>query len=193
MERELAVVCVLMDMLVTKLTKQKTELFIEKLHGALEEKFQGHWYPDNPSKGQAYRCIRVNMSKCQDPELLRACRESGVNFSDLGLPPALTLWVDPGEVSCRIGEDSACLTVARFVNPSNKSKAEEGRAQVTQTDESVCSCSNWESSLGDENMDTSWSCRLPVSCGTSSVFIFLLFVFFSFHLFFAMQNIKSGH
>lgn len=47
------------------------------------------------------RCIRVNRFHRQDPDLLRACRESGVQYSDLGLPLELTLWVDPGEVCCR--------------------------------------------------------------------------------------------
>lgn len=47
------------------------------------------------------RCIRVNRLQREDPELLRACQESGVQYKDLGLPRELTLWVDPGEVCCR--------------------------------------------------------------------------------------------
>lgn len=47
------------------------------------------------------RCIRMNSFHKQDPEVLRACQESGVQFNDLRLSRELTLWVDPGEVSCR--------------------------------------------------------------------------------------------
>uniref|UniRef100_A0A8C5DHW1 B-cell translocation gene 3 n=1 Tax=Gouania willdenowi TaxID=441366 RepID=A0A8C5DHW1_GOUWI len=78
---------------------EKIDLFGKRLAVVLQEKFEGHWYPENPSKGQAYRCIRVNNLHQQDPELLRACRESGIKYSDLGLPWEITLWVDPGEVS----------------------------------------------------------------------------------------------
>uniref|UniRef100_A0A8C5DS95 B-cell translocation gene 3 n=1 Tax=Gouania willdenowi TaxID=441366 RepID=A0A8C5DS95_GOUWI len=72
-----------------------------RLTVALQEKFEGHWVPEKPSKGQAYRCIRVNAFHKYDPELLRACRESGVHYGDLGLPWEITLWVDPGEVCGR--------------------------------------------------------------------------------------------
>lgn len=47
------------------------------------------------------RCIRVNGHQSVDPELLSACLETGVQYCYLGLPPELTVWVDPGEVSCR--------------------------------------------------------------------------------------------
>ncbi|XP_051934204.1 protein BTG3 isoform X1 [Hippocampus zosterae] len=135
MKQELAAVFALMKLLVTKLHVQKTELFIEKLLVALKEKFQDHWYPDNPSKGQAYRCIRVNLSNSQDPELMRACKESGVQFCELGLPPVLTLWVDPGEVACRIGEDNPCFSVARFPNNS-KSGVEDSSSSGSDSDSS---------------------------------------------------------
>uniref|UniRef100_A0A8C5DH09 B-cell translocation gene 3 n=1 Tax=Gouania willdenowi TaxID=441366 RepID=A0A8C5DH09_GOUWI len=79
----------------------KMDLFAERLTVALQEKFEGHWVPERPSKGQAYRCIRVNAFHKYDPELLRACRESGVHYGDLGLPWEITLWVDPGEVCGR--------------------------------------------------------------------------------------------
>ncbi|XP_061620593.1 protein BTG3 [Phyllopteryx taeniolatus] len=157
MEQELAAVFTLMKMLVTKLHVQKTELFIEKLLVALKEKFQGHWYPDNPSKGQAYRCIRVNLSNRQDPELLWACKESGVQFCDLGLPPVLTLWVDPGEVACRIGEDNPCFSVARF---SNSRKGDDDTTDDSASSGSEPSGSDSDSSSGDDSPD-SWP--LPIS------------------------------
>lgn len=34
---------------------EKTNLFFEKLGVVLMEKFTGHWFPENPSRGQAYR------------------------------------------------------------------------------------------------------------------------------------------
>lgn len=34
---------------------ERTDLFFERLAVALMEKFSGHWFPENPSRGQAYR------------------------------------------------------------------------------------------------------------------------------------------
>lgn len=38
-----------------KLDKAKAELFAEKLQKLLCDKYDKHWYPECPSKGQAYR------------------------------------------------------------------------------------------------------------------------------------------
>lgn len=38
-----------------KLDEAKAELFAEKLQKKLCNKYENHWYPDSPSKGQAYR------------------------------------------------------------------------------------------------------------------------------------------
>lgn len=53
-----------------------------------------------------FRCLRMNRMQLQDPVLQQACERSAVRYEDLGLPRELTVWVDPGEVSCRSG----CLT-----------------------------------------------------------------------------------
>lgn len=38
-----------------KLEEAKAELFAEKLQKLLCDKYDDHWYPESPSKGQAYR------------------------------------------------------------------------------------------------------------------------------------------
>ncbi|XP_028313907.1 protein BTG3-like [Gouania willdenowi] len=104
MRNEIAAVVSFLKRLVklkNKVEVEKMDLFAERLTVALQEKFEGHWVPEKPSKGQAYRCIRVNAFHKYDQELLRACSESGVHYGDLGLPWEITLWVDPGEVCGR--------------------------------------------------------------------------------------------
>ncbi|XP_071432404.1 protein BTG4 [Pithys albifrons albifrons] len=102
-----------------KLSKQKIEKFAASLTIILFEKYKNHWYVGSPSKGQAYRCIRINQYLPRDPLLERACVESEVNFNMLGLPQEMTLWVDPFEVSCRYGEKNQPFTIVRFDGREN--------------------------------------------------------------------------
>lgn len=97
-----------------KLSTQQIETFALKLMTVLFEKYRGHWHPDCPSKGQAFRCIRINNNENKDPVLERACSESNVNFFHLGLPKEMTIWVDPFEVCCRYGEKKHPFTIASF-------------------------------------------------------------------------------
>ncbi|XP_067403099.1 protein BTG3-like isoform X1 [Emydura macquarii macquarii] len=57
------------------------------------------------------RCIRINRRQQVDESLLRACAGCGLQYSDLALPRELSLWIDPGEVCCRLGENSHYFTV----------------------------------------------------------------------------------
>ncbi|CAJ0922903.1 unnamed protein product, partial [Ranitomeya imitator] len=87
--------------------------FGENLATVLCRRFTGHWYPENPIKGQAYRCIRVN-TQYRDDSILEACALTHIGFRDLALPKEFTLWIDPFEVSCRLGEENSPFTVASF-------------------------------------------------------------------------------
>lgn len=69
--------------------------------------YQDHWFPEKPMKGSGYRCIRINHK--MDPLLAKAggvCGLSEEKLFDL-FPRELTLWIDPEEVSYRIGEDGS--------------------------------------------------------------------------------------
>ncbi|GAB0099437.1 protein BTG1 [Sergentomyia squamirostris] len=93
--------------LYNKLPRRRVNLFGEELEKALKDKFQGHWYPEKPFKGSAFRCLKTGDPT--DAVLDRAARESGVPINDIleNLPSELAVWVDPGEVSYRIGEKGA--------------------------------------------------------------------------------------
>ncbi|XP_069496827.1 protein BTG3-like [Ambystoma mexicanum] len=96
------------------LDPRRLEMFRLELTTLLCQKFAGHWYPENPSKGQAYRCIRVSREEPAEDLLLQACARSGLLYSHLSLPKVMTLWIDPCEVCCRLGDNSRPYTVATF-------------------------------------------------------------------------------
>ena len=93
----------LLSFVVNKFDVRGTEGFVKTLIKLLKEKFEGHWYPDHPNKGSAYRCI----SLCHqlDSVLIKAALETGfdVKLLEQSLPSRLDVWVDPKEVSYRIG------------------------------------------------------------------------------------------
>lgn len=72
--------------------------------------YANHWFPEHPVKGSGYRCIRMNGKV--DPILARAGHVMGLAAKLLHsmFPAEFTMWVDPHEVSYRIGENgSICV------------------------------------------------------------------------------------
>uniref|UniRef100_A0A3Q4BL74 Anti-proliferative protein domain-containing protein n=1 Tax=Mola mola TaxID=94237 RepID=A0A3Q4BL74_MOLML len=135
------------------LDEAKAEVFAEKLQELLCDKYVNHWYPDSPSKGQAYRCIRINNGAVCEV-VLKACKECEVTPSALGLPPEITLWIDPQEV-CASGENSRPFTVAHF-------KEEEGAKE--ERDDSLVDAANLDTS--DYHSATSSDCGSAASSDT---------------------------
>ncbi|KAJ4924988.1 hypothetical protein JOQ06_003935 [Pogonophryne albipinna] len=89
---------------------RQVQTFNQSLQDILSEQYQHHWFPDRPCKGSGYRCIRINHK--MDPLVGQAGQRIGLTIQQLYslLPSELTLWVDPFEVSYRIGEDgSICV------------------------------------------------------------------------------------
>lgn len=117
--------------LYNKLPRRRVNIFGEELEKALKDKFQGHWYPDKPFKGSAFRCLKTGDPI--DKVLERAARESGVPIQDIleNLPQELAVWVDPGEVSYRIGEKGAVkILFSDKTDPQDENSADR---EVTKT------------------------------------------------------------
>lgn len=117
--------------LYNKLPRRRVNIFGEELEKALKDKFKGHWYPERPVKGSAFRCLKTGDPI--DPVLERAAKESGVPIQDIleNLPAELAVWVDPGEVSYRIGETSQVkILYSESADPHDESSADR---EVTKT------------------------------------------------------------
>ncbi|XP_075213331.1 uncharacterized protein LOC142319665 [Lycorma delicatula] len=101
--------------------KGQLEEFKARLSELLVERFENHWFPDQPFKGQGYRCIRVNERDRRDATLEQAARACGIKYEDMKLPVELTIWVDPNEVCCRFGENKGSYcTLASFSDKENR-------------------------------------------------------------------------
>ncbi|GIY62779.1 protein Tob1 [Caerostris darwini] len=90
--------------LYNKLPRRRVNQFGEELEKSLKQKFVGHWYPEKPYKGSAFRCLKTALPL--DPVFDIAAQESGMAIADIqeNLPEELSIWIDPGEVSYRLGE-----------------------------------------------------------------------------------------
>lgn len=84
-------------------------------------------------QGSAFRCLKTGDPT--DAVLERAARESGVPISDIleNLPAELSVWIDPGEVSYRIGEKG---TIKILISESHDRHCEDilsADREVTKT------------------------------------------------------------
>ncbi|CAL8365606.1 unnamed protein product [Lota lota] len=140
------------------------ERFAAALTSVLFETYKNHWEPSTPSKGQAYRCLRMNRVQLRDPVLERACVRSGVRHEGLGLPRELTLWVDPGEVSCRYGEHSApfCVSLLSGYHRSDRDFSHRIQNAVERASLDI------PSGASSEDEDAACGDTTSLSCSSSS-------------------------
>ncbi|KAG7477627.1 hypothetical protein MATL_G00071640 [Megalops atlanticus] len=108
------------------LSEQQLQIFSDCLQHALSEHYRHHWFPDRPQKGSGYRCIRINNE--MDPIISKAACRIGLSSEQLFrlLPRELTLWVDPYEVSYRIGEDGSICVLYEAEVPAAPSGPSNG-------------------------------------------------------------------
>ena len=113
------------------LSDEQCDLFGTTLEELMLKRFENHWHPDKPLKGNAYRCININHEECVlDPMLREAAVESFIDVEDLRttFPDGLALWVDPFDVSYRLGRRSICPIFKKYNSskPLSSSKKRMG-------------------------------------------------------------------
>ncbi|XP_040599819.1 protein BTG1-like [Mesocricetus auratus] len=104
-------------------SEQQLQTFRQSLQDLLAEHYKHHWFPEKPCKGSGYRCIRINHK--MDPLIGRAAQQIGLSGQELFklLPSELTLWVDPYEVSYRIGEDGSICVLYEALPAADSSQS----------------------------------------------------------------------
>lgn len=133
------------------------ELFRCTLEDLLRHHYQQHWFPEKPFKGSGYRCLRINHK--MDPILAKAGFACGLNEASLRqlFPNELTMWVDPKEVSYRIGENgSICVLFdgSKFSTTSSNSNNTGNSVPLPPIPRSSCKDSlrgnhSWDSFIMD--------------------------------------------
>lgn len=108
----------------SKVNQEQIQTFQDTLEGLIIARFENHWHPNKPLKGNAFRYINIEMTGI-DPVLLKATKASGISPSVLLeiFPGGLALWIDPGEVPCRIGKGSICHFIVTPHNNNNSKVA----------------------------------------------------------------------
>jgi protein Tob/BTG len=88
--------------------------FRDCLIEVLRRRYRDHWFPEKPFKGSGYRCIRINGK--MDPIIGQAGEGCGLTsvFLHQTFPSELTMWIDPLEVSYRIGENGSICVLYEY-------------------------------------------------------------------------------
>jgi len=82
-------------------------LFRRSLLSVLYRHYQGHWHSAQPLMGSGFRCLRINGKL--DPLVALAAEACRLPLRKVrqAFPAELTVWIDPGDVSVRFGEEGS--------------------------------------------------------------------------------------
>jgi len=94
--------------------ESQLQKFRDCLIDVLRRRYRDHWFPEKPFKGSGYRCIRINGK--MDPIIGQAGEGCGLSskFLHQTFPSELTMWIDPLEVSYRIGENGSICVLYEY-------------------------------------------------------------------------------
>ena len=95
-------------------SESKLGKFRNSLIEVLRRRYRDHWFPEKPFKGSGYRCIRINGK--MDSIIGQAGEGCGLSstFLHQTFPSELTMWIDPLEVSYRIGENGSICVLYEY-------------------------------------------------------------------------------
>jgi len=115
-----------------QLSERQLEMFKSSLTEVLRHRYRDHWFPDRPNRGSGYRCIRINGK--MDPVIAQAGANVGLLPTVLHtlFPSELTMWIDPSEVSYRIGENGSICVLYERLEPENPEEISQQQHQHQQ-------------------------------------------------------------
>lgn len=100
-------------------SENKLKKFRNSLINVFRYRFQNYWFPERPFKGSGYRSIRINNK--MDPTIAQAANNCNLSSEFLhNIFPELTMWIDPKEVSYRLGYDNYICILYEYNEKCNK-------------------------------------------------------------------------
>jgi len=97
------------------LTKEQIIGFQTQLERALMKKYEGHWYPEEPDRGHAFRSIWAD-DRCVDKLLLDAAKRCGINLRSR-IHVSCIMWCDPGSVKLQYLHEPKVHVLYEQANP----------------------------------------------------------------------------
>lgn len=133
------------DFVAKKLGSKFAECFKAEMSQLMTVRYRDHWHPQKPQRGSAFRSIAIHYDSI-DPLVLEALTrvagsEDEAKAFGRHFPQELTLWVDPMEVSYRIGDHGSIGVVFACPSPRrvNSSDSESDSSAASSANSSPCS------------------------------------------------------
>jgi len=134
--------------------------FQGSLMEVLRRRYRDHWFPEKPFKGSGYRCIRINGR--MDPVIAQAGENCGLDPQVIHntFPSELTMWIDPLEVSYRIGENGSICVLYEFKEDGPIDPWRPNNAKLSSSSSSSNStCSNNENNKPQSQNTVDNNCK----------------------------------
>ena len=95
--------------------------FLYNLECKLLKKYEQHWYPNEPNRGNGFRSLQVDT--CQvDPLLIEAANQTQTKHILSYLPREFTIWIDPKHVSYRFKESGDIVSYFKIENNASSNR-----------------------------------------------------------------------
>ncbi|KAI8973616.1 hypothetical protein BDF20DRAFT_915032 [Mycotypha africana] len=132
----------------TKLEQDAIARFKDKLSELLKIRFEDHWDPQQPYRGNGYRALS-NFNGLLDPVVTSAALQANVdpNTIQTHLPRDFVLWIDPYSVSYRVGDHGNIMTLfedrsrgrvtLKFDNSNNTTNTNTSTTATTTNNSSI--------------------------------------------------------
>jgi protein Tob/BTG len=114
----------------SQVNESQSKLFGLILSTLLHAKYASHWDLKNPSKGNAYRAITI-FNERLDSTILSAAQAASIPNIGKYLPSELCLWIDPHNVSYKIGDYGNIITL--YESPESKTYSPKSSNSTVMT------------------------------------------------------------